>query len=47
MIKHIHARGRYMQILGGNSSTYINGQYGAQGVGNYTRWHGPNCKKVK
>jgi hypothetical protein len=34
MIKHIHSRGRYMQVIGGSSSTYINGQYGAQGVGN-------------
>jgi hypothetical protein len=34
MIKHIHARGRYMQILGGSASTYVTAQAGSQGVGN-------------
>jgi hypothetical protein len=34
MIKHIHARGRYMQIMGGSASTYVNANPGAQGVGN-------------
>lgn len=28
------ASGRYMQVSGGNSSTYVNGYSGAQGVGN-------------
>jgi len=35
MIKHIHARGRYMQVIGGSASTYImNNHSGAHGVGN-------------
>jgi hypothetical protein len=34
MIKNIHASGRYMQVTGGNSSTYINNYSGQQGVGN-------------
>ena len=34
MIKAIHTSGRYMQVIGGSASTYVNGQYGAQGVGN-------------
>jgi hypothetical protein len=34
MIKDIHASGRYMQISGGSSSTYVNGYSGLQGVGN-------------
>jgi hypothetical protein len=34
MIKNIHPRGRYMQVIGGSASTYINGYGGAQGVGN-------------
>ena len=34
MIKNIHARGRYMQIMGGSASTYVNANPGAQGVGN-------------
>lgn len=34
MIKDIHASGRYMQVQGGSSSTYINGYSGLQGVGN-------------
>ena len=34
MIKHIHPRGRYMMVIGGNSGTYVNAYGGAQGVGN-------------
>jgi len=34
MIKAIHAIGRYMQVIGGSASTYINANPGAQGVGN-------------
>lgn len=34
MIKTINASGRYMQVSGGNSSTYINNYSGLQGVGN-------------
>lgn len=34
MIKTIMQAGRYMQVSGGSSSTYVNGYGGAQGVGN-------------
>ena len=34
MIKAIHTIGKYVQVIGGSASTYVNGQYGAQGVGN-------------
>jgi hypothetical protein len=34
MIKNITASGRYVQVTGGNASTYVNGFSGAQGVGN-------------
>ena len=34
MIKAIHSNGRYMQVIGGSASTYVNGNPGAQGVGN-------------
>ncbi len=34
MIKSISSSGRYMQVSGGNASTYINANSGAQGVGN-------------
>jgi hypothetical protein len=34
MIKNITPSGRYIQVTGGNASTYINGYPGAQGVGN-------------
>jgi hypothetical protein len=34
MIKNITASGRYMQVTGGNSSTYVNAYSGSQGVGN-------------
>lgn len=34
MIKNIHASGRYTQVTGGGSGTYVNGYSGAQGVGN-------------
>ena len=34
MIKAIHTSGRYMQVIGGSASTYVNANPGAQGVGN-------------
>lgn len=34
MIKDIYTSGRYMQVSGGSSSTYVNGYSGLQGVGN-------------
>jgi hypothetical protein len=34
MIKNINASGRYMQVSGGNASTYVNSYSGQQGVGN-------------
>jgi hypothetical protein len=34
MIKAIHSSGRYIQVIGGSASTYVNGNPGAQGVGN-------------
>jgi len=34
MIKAIHTSGRYIQVLGGSASTYVNAAAGAQGVGN-------------
>jgi hypothetical protein len=34
MIKNITASGRYVQVSGGNSNTYVNGCSGLQGVGN-------------
>ena len=34
MIKNINSTGRYMQVTGGNASTYVNGYAGSQGVGN-------------
>ena len=33
MIKAIHTIGKYVQVIGGSASTYVNA-YGAQGVGN-------------
>jgi hypothetical protein len=34
MIKNIIASGRYVQVSGGTSGTYVNGYSGAQGLGN-------------
>jgi hypothetical protein len=34
MIKDIMQAGRYMQVTGGSTSTYVNGYSGLQGVGN-------------
>jgi hypothetical protein len=34
MIKAIHTSGRYIQVIGGSASTYVNANPGAQGVGN-------------
>jgi len=34
MIKDIYPTGRYVQVSGGSTSTYVNGYSGLQGVGN-------------
>ena len=34
MIKAIHTSGKYIQVIGGSASTYVNTQIGSQGVGN-------------
>jgi hypothetical protein len=34
MIKNIAPTGRYIQVTGTSANTYVNGNYGAQGVGN-------------
>ena len=34
MIKAIHTSGKYIQVIGGSASTYVNAQTGSQGVGN-------------
>lgn len=34
MIKGLTTTGKYIQVIGGASSTYVNGYSGAQGVGN-------------
>lgn len=34
MIKTINSSGRYMQVIGGSGSTYVNANPSAQGVGN-------------
>jgi hypothetical protein len=34
MIKAIHTSGKYIQVIGGSASTYVNASPGAQGVGN-------------
>jgi hypothetical protein len=34
MIKAIHTSGKYIQVIGGSASTYVNANPGAQGVGN-------------
>jgi hypothetical protein len=34
MIKNITASSPYIKVTGGNASTYVNGNHGAQGVGN-------------
>lgn len=34
MIKNITSSGRYVQVTGGNASTYVNSYSGSQGVGN-------------
>lgn len=34
MIKNIAPTGRYIQVTGTSANTYVNGIYGAQGVGN-------------
>ena len=34
MISNVFPTGRYVQVSGGTSSTYVNGYSGAQGIGN-------------
>jgi len=34
MINNIHSTGKYMQVTGSNSRTYVNNYSGSQGVGN-------------
>ena len=34
MIKAIHNSGRYIQVIGGSATTYVNANPGAHGVGN-------------
>jgi len=34
MIKAIHTSGKYIQVIGGSASTYVNAQASSQGVGN-------------
>ena len=34
MISNVFPTGRYVQVSGGNASTYVNGYSGAQGIGN-------------
>lgn len=34
MIGNVFSTGRYVQVSGGNASTYVNGYSGSQGVGN-------------
>jgi hypothetical protein len=34
MIKAIHTSGRYIQVIGGSATTYVNATPNAQGVGN-------------
>jgi len=34
MIKAIHTIGKYIQVIGGNASTYVTAQAGSQEVGN-------------
>ena len=46
MIKNITASGRYMQVVGGNSSTYVNSFNGAQGVGNMRYNTSSQCMEV-
>jgi hypothetical protein len=46
MIKNITASGRYVQVTGGNASTYINGNHGAQGVGNMRYNTSNQCMEV-
>lgn len=46
MIKDIHPRGRYMQVMGGSASTYVNNYGGAQGVGNLRFNTSSQCLEV-
>jgi len=46
MIKNITASGRYVQVTGGNSSTYINSYSGLQGVGNMRYNTSNQCMEV-
>jgi len=46
MIKNITASGRYVQVSGGNSGTYVNGYSGLQGVGNMRYNTSNQCMEV-
>ena len=46
MINNILPSGRYMQVSGGNASTYVNGYSGAQGVGNMRYNTTTQCMEV-
>ena len=46
MINNIHPRGRYMQVIGGSASTYVNNYGGAQGVGNLRFNTSSQCLEV-
>jgi hypothetical protein len=46
MIKNITASGRYVQVSGGGSGTYVNGYSGLQGVGNMRYNTSNQCMEV-
>ena len=46
MIKDIHASGRYVQVSGSMSHTYVNGYSGLQGVGNMRYNTSNQCMEV-
>ena len=46
MIKKITASGRYVQVYGGGSGTYVNGYSGLQGVGNMRYNTSNQCMEV-
>jgi hypothetical protein len=46
MIKNITASGRYVQVSGGGSGTYVNGYSGLQGVGNMRYNTANQCMEV-
>jgi uncharacterized protein YqfA (UPF0365 family) len=46
MLKNITASGRYVQVSGGGSGTYVNGYSGLQGVGNMRYNTSNQCMEV-